>query len=175
MIASKLPCDMRNSLGSWAIQICKTMDITNSKVARRIVLLAICLSSSSEDMAVVKDFATELSKVSGLEIDDAPRMSQDFAIINKSTSTAVASCLLQFVEVVVGELDWAVKKLKPLSLSTYQACFNLKGDCGHVIVGFEESIYRRSQELVIVVSSFVLMSLRGETISDQCVTGIYQG
>ncbi|KAI4364453.1 hypothetical protein MLD38_020543 [Melastoma candidum] len=161
MIASKLPCAMWNSLRSCASQMCKTSDIKNPKVSKKIVKLAIYLSSSSKDMVVLGDISTELAKVAALEMVDSPRMSQNFAVINKSTSSAISSCLLQFMERVIGELDWAVKKLKPLSLSVNQAYFNLKGDCGHsLIVEFEESVYSRYQDLVKVLSSFVSMSLR---------------
>ena len=114
MIGSKLPCERRNIIGAWAIQIHKSSTMSNAKVAKSVVSLSLYLSSPPNDLVVAQDMAMELLKVIGSETKDPLKMSETYPVINQSTQTAIASALLQLIESIVADMDWIIRKLKTI-------------------------------------------------------------
>ena len=78
------------------------------------VRLAINSSSPPTDLLVAQDMLKELLKFVGSNSGDSLQVSE-YLLINQSTTTAVASCLLQITDTVIVEMDWATKKLKTVS------------------------------------------------------------
>ncbi|KAJ9699622.1 hypothetical protein PVL29_005473 [Vitis rotundifolia] len=160
MIGNKLPCKWRIFHGAWAVRICNTSGITNSKVAKNLVELAICLSSPPDDLILAQEMAKELLKVMGSESSNPLETSETYAIINHSTTSAVASSILEFIESVIVDMDWATAKLKTFSPVTLETTsLDLNG--GHApAFSLEETLYSRAEALVRVLSSFVLMNMK---------------
>ncbi|KAI8012435.1 hypothetical protein LOK49_LG06G03291 [Camellia lanceoleosa] len=146
MIGIKLPGERRNILGAWATQICKSNNIANSKVAKSVVSLALCLSSPPHDLVVAQEMATELIKVMGLETSDPLEMSEMYHVINHSTCTTTASSVLQLIESVIADMDRIIMKMK--------MC--LKHALGFTL---EETLYSRTEAVVTVLSFFMVMKL----------------
>lgn len=161
MMGNKLPCKLRNYHGAWAIHICKNNTKMNSKTAKSVVALAISLSSPPEDLNVAQDMAAELLKVNGSGEIDPVKKSETYPIINHSTKNAITSYLLQLIESVVLDLDWAVRKLKASSAITQRCSF--LDQYGEKVPGLilEEALYLRSEALVNLLSFFVVMNLSG--------------
>lgn len=160
MIGNELPCKWKNSHGTWAEGFCKSNSITNANVVKSVVKLAICLSSPPNDLFVAQSLAQELLKVTGSGCSDSLEVSELYPLINHSTSTTILSCILQLTEEVVSDMDWAIKKVKTFSLVT-QKSIHVNHDEDHLSgLGFEENLYSRTEALVKVLSSFVLMSLK---------------
>ncbi|KAF8021796.1 hypothetical protein BT93_G2051 [Corymbia citriodora subsp. variegata] len=161
MITNKLPCQLRNSHGSWATQICKSNGIKDSKVVRSLVLLVIQLSSPPDDLIFAQDVATELCKVTGYASDDPVEMSESYPVVNKYTSIAVILCILQSVEAVICDVDWAIRKLKEFSLSSQNRIKTNEGELAlDVKLVLEDNLFSRSEAVVRVLSSFALMTLK---------------
>ncbi|XP_017975888.1 PREDICTED: Fanconi anemia group I protein homolog isoform X1 [Theobroma cacao] len=159
MIGHKLPCKWRNSHAAWAIHICKTSNTTDSNIAKSMVRLAISLSSPPTDLHVAQDMLKELLKFIGSNSSDSSQVSE-YLLINQSTTTAVASCLLQITDAVIVDMDWATKKLKAASQVAQKSThLNQNGEHNSGLV-FEENLYSRVKAVVEVLSSFVLMSLK---------------
>ena len=161
MIGGKLPCQLRNSHGAWAISICKNNEIRNTKIGKSVVTIAICLSSPPNDLAVSKDMARELLQVIGSEGDTPKEVSERYPLINHQTSSAISSCVLHIVEAVVVDMDWAIKKLKTFSLVTQKGIHLNQNSEESPELAFEENLYARAEAVVKVLSSFVSMSLNG--------------
>ncbi|XP_042516364.1 Fanconi anemia group I protein isoform X2 [Macadamia integrifolia] len=160
MMGNKLPCKLRNYHGAWAISICKSNTMMNSKTAKNVVALAICLSTPPNDLIVAQDIAAELLKVYGSGESDPVKISETYPIINHSTKSALASSLLQLIESVVLDLDWAVRKLKASSAITQRySCLDQYGEKVPSLI-LEEALYSRSEALVNLLSFFVVMNLK---------------
>ncbi|XP_058083253.1 uncharacterized protein LOC131231163 isoform X2 [Magnolia sinica] len=163
MIGNKLSCKLRNFYGSWAVCICKSNSTVNSRAAQRVVALVIYLSSPPNDLMVAQDMASELLKVIGSDERDALQKSEIYPVINHSTENAIATMLLQFIESVLVDVDWAIKKLKAFSNIGHEI-INLDNSdpCGERAPGLilEEALYSRSEALVNLLSSFAEMSLK---------------
>ncbi|XWS14102.1 hypothetical protein CRYUN_Cryun36dG0094200 [Craigia yunnanensis] len=159
MIGHKLPCNRRNSHGAWAIHICKTSDTTNSSIAKSMVRLAINSSSSPTDLLVAQDMLKELLKFMGSNSGDSLQVSE-YLLINQSTATAVASCLLQITDTVIVDMDWGTKKLKTASQVAQKSTHLNQNEEHNSGLAFEENLYSRVKAVVEVLSSFVLMSLK---------------
>ncbi|KAJ9181895.1 hypothetical protein P3X46_005941 [Hevea brasiliensis] len=160
MVCEKLPSKWRNSNGSWGIHVCKSNGIRNSRVARSVAALAISLSSPPDDLIVAQYMAKELLEVIGLERNTQVEMSESYPIINQSTSTAISSCILKFIEAFITDMHWTMKKLKMFSL-VWQKSIHLSQN-GEDVSGFavEDNLYLRAEAVVKVLSSFVLMNLK---------------
>ncbi|OMO57346.1 Fanconi anemia group I protein [Corchorus capsularis] len=151
--------EWRNSHGAWAIHICKTSETTNSTIAKSMVRLAISLSSPPTDLHVAQDMLREVLKFMGSNTSESSQEST-YHLINQSTTTAVASCLLQITDAVIVDMDWATKKLKAASqVSQRSTHLDQNGENRSGLV-FEENIYSRVKAVVELLSSFVLMSLK---------------
>lgn len=59
-IGTKLSGERRRSLGDWALHICKSCDVKNSKIAKSVFNLVFSLSPSPNDLVVAEDVAKEL-------------------------------------------------------------------------------------------------------------------
>jgi Fanconi anemia group I protein len=161
MVGDKLPCKWRNIHGAWAVRVCKSNGITNSKVVKSIVVLAISLSSPPNDLILAQDMAVELLKVTGSEMDDPIEKSESYPLINHSTSAAISSCILQLIEAMLVDMDWATKKLKNLSwINQTSAHLNENGENSPGLA-FEENLYSMAEEVMKVLSFFVLMTIKG--------------
>lgn len=161
MIGKKLPCKWKNIHGAWAIRVCKSGGIRNSKVAKAVVMLAISLSSPPNDLALAQDIAAELLKVAGSEMVDPIEMSELYPLVNHSTSSAISSCVQQLIEAILVDMDWATKKLRTFALVTQKNTHpNENGEHASGLA-FEESIYSMAEEVMKVLSFFVLMTVKG--------------
>lgn len=161
----KLPSMYRKYHGSWAHEICESNCVKNPKVAKSLATISIRLSSPPDDATNAQALSEELLKFSSTETSDQMEVSEAYPIINKFTSVLLISCLLQLIEAFIADIEWAVKKLKAFSLSMEkQTCFGLQGepapDLGLV---FEEHLYSRSEAVAKLLSSFVLMILKGKS------------
>ncbi|PRQ39249.1 putative fanconi anemia group I protein [Rosa chinensis] len=159
MIGGKLPCQLRNSHGAWAISLCKNNEIKNTKVGKSVVTLAISLSSPPNDLAISQDMARELLQVIGSEGDTPEEVSEIYPLINHQTSSAINSCILHIVEAVVVDMDWAIKRLKTFSLVSQKGIHLNQNSEECPELAFEENLYARAEAVVKVLSSFVSMSL----------------
>ncbi|CAK7333380.1 unnamed protein product [Dovyalis caffra] len=161
MIGEKLPCKWRNSLGAWSIQVCKGNVIKNSKVARSVVALAICLSSPPSDLIVAQDMAKELLKVTGSETsDNTSDVSESYSIVNQSTSTSIISCLQKLMEAIIVDIDWAIKKLKTFTLVSQKSIHFSQKEEQVTGLEYENNLYSRAEAVVKVLSCFVLTNLK---------------
>ena len=161
MIGNKLPYKWKNIHGAWAVRVGKRNHITNSKVVKGIVTVALSLSLPPNDLIVAQDMASELLKVTGSETIDPIEMSESYPVVNHSTNAAINSCILQLIEAILVDMDWTTKKLKIFSLVT-QRSINLNKSGEHAPgLAFEENLYTRAEAVVKVLSFFVLMSLKG--------------
>ncbi|KAL2459280.1 hypothetical protein Fot_54969 [Forsythia ovata] len=160
MIGNKLPEERKNLVAMWAIRICKNSDVSNSKVAKSLVSLAVSLSSPPNDLLVAQEMAAELSKVTGSDNSDPLEKSETFLVINKSTDDAIASTLLQSVESTIVDMDWIITRLNTYYTATRKGIpLHQTGmfASGSVL---EETLYSKAEALVKVLSFFVAMNLK---------------
>lgn len=162
MIVNELSCKWRNFHKAWVVHICKTAGITNSQFAKNMVKLAICLSSPPDDLILAQEMGKELLKVMGSDSTNPLETSETYAIINHSTTSAVASSIIEVIESVIVDMDWATTRLKKLSLVTLKlTSLDLNGEHASAL-SLEETLYSRAEALVRVLSSFVLMNMKGK-------------
>nr|GMD38038.1 Fanconi anemia group I protein [Ipomoea batatas] len=162
LIGSKLGEEGRDVVGNLARCICKTRNVTNPKVAKSVINLALSLSSPPNDLIIAQDMAAEVLKVVGKEDCDPEETSDTYSIINKSTSAAIASTILQFLESSIGDIEWmSSMKLKASSCSYHKgpSCSHQRCEKASELV-MEESLYSRAEGVVKVASFFVLMNLK---------------
>ncbi|CAI0467309.1 unnamed protein product [Linum tenue] len=171
IIGTKLPCQWRKPHGAWAITLCKTQPVRNPKVARTILELSLRLTSSPEDLNFAQDLTKELLKFNPLDkdsqLEEAEASSDRYPILNTATSSAVTACILQAIEADIAEMDWAVKKLKTLTLMDQKsihlpATKDTDDDELHSSsrAAFENRLHSKAEAVVKVLSSFVLMRLK---------------
>lgn len=108
---------------------------------------------------MAQGMSKELVKFMGPKSDDLLHVSE-YLLINKSTSTAVASSLLQITGAIIVDMDWAIKKLRTAQKSPH---LNQNGELNFGLA-FEENLYSRVKAVVEVLSSFALMSLNGNCV-----------
>ncbi|CAA0817513.1 Unknown protein [Striga hermonthica] len=160
MIGNKLPEERRKLVGSWAMQICKCSHISNSKVAKCLVFMAVTFSSPPADFVNAENLSAELLKVVGSENSDPQDKSEIFPVINKSTAAAIASTILQLVESNVADIDWITIRLKTC-YTVFQKgiSFNQRGKVD-MELALEEALYTRAEAVVKVLAYFVDMNLK---------------
>lgn len=156
MLGNKLPCKWKNSHGAWAMDLCKS---PHTNVAKSVVKLAVCLTSPPNDLLVAQAIAEELLKVTKMEVDDSLEVSEVYPLINQSTSTNITSCILQIIETVIVDMDWAIKELKRFCLIAQKSIHIHRNGEQSPGMTFEENLYLRAEAVVKVLSSFALMSL----------------
>ncbi|KAL7144432.1 hypothetical protein ABFS83_07G012200 [Erythranthe nasuta] len=161
MIGNTLPEERRNILGSWTMKVVKTSHISNSKVAKCLVLTAVNLTSPPSDFIIAENMAAELLTVVGSEGPTEPLdMSEKFPVINKSTCAAIASTILQSVESTILDFDSIMTRLKTHYVATQKgASFNRSGETATELA-VEEILYSRAEAVVEVLSHFVAMNLK---------------
>ncbi|KAM1742336.1 hypothetical protein ACFX12_012349 [Malus domestica] len=159
IIGCKLPCELSNSHGAWAVSVCKSNEILSSKVGKSIVRLAICLSSPPDDLIISQDLARELLQVIGSEGNEPVKVSEAYPVINHLTSAVLNSCVLHTIEEVIADMDWATKKLKTFSLVYQKMVHFSQNNEQSSELAFEENLYPRAGAVVKVLSSFVSMNL----------------
>lgn len=159
-----MPEEQRDVVGKLARCICKSRNVTTPKVAKSIINLALSLSSPPNDLIIAQDMAAEVLKVVGREDCDPQETSETYSIMNKSTSAAIASTILQFLESSIADIEWMSIKLKAHSCS-YQKGSSSHQSCEKASeLVMEESLYSRAEAVVKVASYFVLMNLKGKLI-----------
>lgn len=177
VIGNKLPSNLTKHNADWGISVCKSTNITNSKVAKNVVAAAISLSSPPTDLIVAKDMAAELLKVTGSETEESIKRSAKYPLINESTSSAIGSCILQFLEAVIADMEWGTRKLKIISsISQNSTHLSQNGELASRLT-FEENLYCRAEAVVEVLSHFASMSLKGicAFLCDNFLYFIYAG
>lgn len=161
MIGKKLPEERRNLIGSWATELCRKSDVSNSKVAKCLVVVAITLSSPPMDLVIADNLAADLVKVVGSGGNDPVDASETFPIISKSTSSAISTTILQSIELSVADMEWITVRLKTCCTAT-QKCISLNQTGEEAPeLAVEEVLYSRAEALVKVLSHFVAMNLKG--------------
>ncbi|KAJ9536922.1 hypothetical protein OSB04_029655 [Centaurea solstitialis] len=149
-----------NLLSAWAICICKTSDVANPKIAKSVVTLVLSSTGAPNDMAVACDMALELVKTMGSEMQTLLEKSENYAIINRSTETAIASVLLQSAESVIADMDRLSMKLKTYLTGAYKGIsLDLDGNQNPYFT-LEDTLYQRAEAVVQLLSSFVVMNLK---------------
>lgn len=161
MICKQIAAQQRSLVGGWILNICKTSNVQNPKVARHLVSLAGSSTIPPNDLTVGQELASELLKFEGSETSGELDISETFKIVNKSTCAAIASAILQLIESNIAGMDWIIMKLKSYSTVT-QKGISFNQNC-KVAPGLalEEALYSRAEAIVKVLSSFVLMDLKG--------------
>lgn len=151
-----------NILGSWAIQMCKSKNIANPKIAKSIVNLAALCTRAPNDLIVAQEMAMELAKT----MQSPSEKSEIYPIINRSTENAIATGLLQLAESVIAEMDRLSMKLKTRLASAYK-------DGKHdLYLTLEETLYQRAEAVVELLSSFVVMNLKGNQLFLELFVGL---
>ncbi|BBG93163.1 hypothetical protein Prudu_001092, partial [Prunus dulcis] len=94
IFGGKLPCKLSNSHGAWAISVCKSNEILNSKVGKSLVTLAICLSSPPNDLIICQDMARALLQVIGSEGNVPMKVSEVYPSSSGESTIILASMSL---------------------------------------------------------------------------------
>ncbi|KAL8484955.1 hypothetical protein ACS0TY_027311 [Phlomoides rotata] len=160
MIGKKLPEERRNLVGFWATQICKSCDVSNSKVAKCLVFVAVTLSSPPTDLVIAQSMAEELLQVVGSEKVGPLDISETFHVINKSTRASIASTILQLIESFIVDMEWITVRLKTYHTATQKGVSS--NQTGRVApeLAVEEILYSRAEAIVKVLSHFFAMNLK---------------
>lgn len=161
MIGQKLPVERRNLVGFWATQICKSSDLSNSKVAKYLVFLALTLTSPPTDLVIAQSMAKELLGVVGSENVGPLNTSEIFPLINKSTAASIASTILQLIESSIVDMEWITIRLKTYYTATQKGISSNQTDRVAPELAVEEMLYSRAEAIVKVLSHFVAMNLKG--------------
>lgn len=142
-----------NILGSWAISRCKTSNVANPKIAKSVVTLALSCTQAPNDLVFAHDMALELVKT----MESPLEKSETYSIINRSTEPVIASVLLQLVESVLNDMDRLSMKLKTFFIGAY------KDEKHNPYFTLEDTLYQRAEAVVELLSSFVMMKLKGNS------------
>lgn len=141
------------TIGDWAIRICETSNIANTKIAKNVVNLALSCTQAPNDLAVAQDMALELIKTTG---------SETYRIINNSTETVISSVILQFLESVLADMDRISMKMKTCFTSAYKGIQMDDNGIHKSHLTLEETLYHRAEAVMELLSSFVVMNLKGK-------------
>ncbi|KAI3505106.1 hypothetical protein L1887_27015 [Cichorium endivia] len=136
-----------NLVGAWAISICETNNISNTKIARSLVSLALSCTQAPNDLVLAQD----LVKTTG---------SETYRIINQLTETVVSSVILQFLESVLVDMDRVSMKLKTCFTSAYKGTTVDDNGAHKSYLTLEETLYKRTEAVMELLSSFVVMNLK---------------
>lgn len=148
------------SFGAWALQICKSSDVANSKIAKSLCTMVLSLSPPPDDLVIAQDTATELLKVMASESTPLTK-SETYPLINQSTKSVLASSMLQMIESLVIDMDWFTAKLKTYSATNYKSIPGQNGEQAPRLA-LEETFHLRAEAVVKVLSTFFLMDLKGK-------------
>lgn len=157
---NELPCEWRNSHGAWAVRTCQSNGITNAKVARNLVRLAVHLSPPPNDLPVAQDLADKLLKFMDQEESNQVQRCETYPIINSSTDTAITSSILQFIDSVIVELEWCTIKLKTMFPAAPKITSSDQNGEHNFVLAFEGSLYSRVEGVLKILSLFALKRLK---------------
>lgn len=160
-IGTKLSRERRRSLGDWALHICKSFDVKNSKIAKSVFHFVFLLSPSPNDLVVAQDVAKELLKVMGSDTSTPLTKSETYPLIQQSTETIVASSVLHMIEPIVADMDWFATKLKSYLGANQKGIMLEEHDRQAPVLALEEVFYKTAEAIVKVLSPFLSMSLKG--------------
>ncbi|KAL0692440.1 hypothetical protein Bca4012_059620 [Brassica carinata] len=160
MLGNTLPDKFKQLHGSWAHQIFRSCETSNTIVAKSILKLAISFTTSPGDLCIAVEVAKELQNVIGLDKSDTSQVSESYTIINQSTSASITSCILQLVDSAIGDMDWGTKKLKNLYVASQKNIHLDHDDESTFGLALEEALYATAESTVRILSSFVLMNLK---------------
>ncbi|KAJ0232275.1 Fanconi anemia group I-like protein [Hirschfeldia incana] len=160
MIGNALPDKSKQRHGSWAHEIFRSCETSNTTVAKSILKLAISFTTSPGDLCIAVEVAKELQNVIGLDKADTSQVSESYTIINQSTSASITSCILQLVDSAIGDMDWGTKKLKNMYVASQKNIHLNHDDESTSGLALEEALYAMAESTVKILSSFVLMNLK---------------
>ncbi|CAE6230013.1 unnamed protein product [Arabidopsis arenosa] len=159
-LGNNLPDKFKQRHGSWAHQICRNCETSNTTVAKSILKLAISFTTSPDDLCIAVEVAKELQNIMGLDKSDTLEVSESYMVINQPTSASVTSCILQLIDSAIVDMDWATKKLKNFYVVS-QKNIHLNDDTESTVgLVLEEALYSMAESTVRILSSFVLMNLK---------------
>ncbi|CAA0408588.1 unnamed protein product [Arabidopsis thaliana] len=159
-LGNNLPDKFKQRHGSWAHQICRSCETSNTTVAKSVLKLAISFTTSPGDLCIAVEVAQELQNIMGLDKSDTLEVSESYMVINQSTSASVTSCILQSIDSAIVDMDWATKKLKNFYVVS-QKNIHLSDDTESTVgLVLEEALYSMAASTVRILSSFVLMNLK---------------
>ncbi|KAK1380281.1 Fanconi anemia group I protein [Heracleum sosnowskyi] len=159
-IGTKLSGERRRSVGDWALHICKSCDVKNSKIAKSVLNLVFLLSPSPNDLVVAEDVAKELLKLMGSDTSSPLTKSETYPLIQHSTETVVASSVLHMIELIVVDMDWFATKLKSYLAANQKGIMLDENDRQAPALALEEIFYMTAEAIVKVLSPFLSMSLK---------------
>ncbi|KAF8079683.1 hypothetical protein N665_1006s0008 [Sinapis alba] len=160
VLGNNLPDKFKQRHGSWAHQIFRSCETSNTTVAKSILKLAISFTTSPGDLCIAVEVAKELQNVIGLDKSDTSQVSESYMIINQSTSASITSCILQLVDSAIGDMDWGTKKLKNFYVASQMNIHLNHDDESTFGLSLEEALYAMAESTVRILSSFVLMNLK---------------
>ncbi|KAL8162244.1 hypothetical protein V2J09_013733 [Rumex salicifolius] len=157
-VGSKLPREHRTYLGNWIVSVCKSISVTDSKAAQSLVKLALALKAPPDDLEFALEIAAEMYNVASEE-SSLSEMSGEYHILNSSTWTAIASSILQSIESVTSDLQWAGAKLKGYTVVTKS--ITLLDEYRDKIPrsALEQAVYSRAESVVKVLNPFMSILL----------------
>ncbi|KAL1806687.1 hypothetical protein ACET3Z_029755 [Daucus carota] len=159
-IGTKLSGERRRSLGDWALHICKSCDVKNSKIAKSVFNFVYSLSPSPNDLAVAEDVAKELLKVMGSDTGSPLTKSEIYPLLQVSTENIVASSVLHLIEPIVVDMDWFTTKLKSYLAANQKSIMLDENDRQAPVLALEQIFYTTAEAVVKVLSPFLSMSLK---------------
>ncbi|WZZ36654.1 hypothetical protein YC2023_020055 [Brassica napus] len=160
MLGSTLPDKLKQRHGSWAHEIFRSCETSNTTVAKSVLKLAISFTTSPGDLSIAVEVAKELQNVIGFDKSDTSQVSESYMIVNQSTSASITSSILQLVDSAIGDMDWGTKKLKNLYVASQKNIHLDHDDESTFGLALEEALYAMAESTVRILSSFVLMNLK---------------
>ncbi|GAB4843630.1 hypothetical protein Ancab_013595 [Ancistrocladus abbreviatus] len=163
IVGDKLPNERRSSIADWVISICKNSRIADAKVAKCLVMLGLTLKPPPDDLLVAEAMATQMLNSTTSDetcISGMSEFSDRYSIINPTTFAAAASSILQFIESVISDVQWATAKLKTCCIITkHTFSLDQAGEKSRGSV-LEEIVYLRAEAVVKALSPFMGMCLK---------------
>ncbi|KAL4565776.1 hypothetical protein LXL04_029881 [Taraxacum kok-saghyz] len=157
-IAKIIGCKL---IGPWALTICETSSITNTKIAKSVVNLALSCTQAPNDLFLAQDMALSLVMVKVKPTETESEKSETYRIINQSTETATSSVILQFLESVLADMDRVSMKLKTCFTIAYKGILDHDDVEQHKSsLNLEETLYQRAEALMELLSSSLKMNLK---------------
>ncbi|KAG0630407.1 hypothetical protein M758_1G176000 [Ceratodon purpureus] len=163
LLGRKLPPPMMKKQAMWVTNFCKEKSVSNVGAASALVDLALSLKNPPEDLALAREFSSELLKLMRIDESQVQDASLDYPIIENTTKTALAGLLLQNGEKVLKDMEWLVTKIK--ALKPVRRSENRNTMAGFLAtprrLQLEEVLHTRMEAVVFMLSDFCSMSLTG--------------
>ena len=91
-----------------------------------------------------------------------PGRSETYKIINNSTETVLSLVILQFLESIIADMDRISMKMKTCFTSAYKGIQMDDNGIHKSHLTLEETLYQRAEAVMELLSSFVVMNLKGK-------------